>query len=774
MAKKVFFTLCAALGITMMASAQQNYEIGNPKDPNYSYLKDYHALKDYVNTTKYPNFKLGIGTTVPEYLQKGIVYNLTNDNFTETVAGNAMKQASCVSNDGSMNFTNVRNYVNTATAAGLNIYGHTLAWHSQQATGWLNGLIKDRPADELKDGDVTVYTSIATKDLRSAQNVGWHSSETEFGYTLTFDGTNGLKAHTTKKCPNSWDVQYIVMDNIPTERGKNYKVTVTLKGSASGKIHAKLGDWNGGPTTDIPFTTEWKDVEVTYNNTLSNSFLLFQHGDFVGDIYIKQITVARPAKGKTVTENRRCIRIAASQRKNDPWDNQFWIKLGDFPANCSYEFSADVRADKQAKASTQIHTTPGSYVDYMAIGDVQFTTEWKTVRASGRLGKAGSSIAFNLSELADANNYYLDNISLKINGVERVKNGDCEGTDVSSFATKVLQGSVTPSSIVDQFTYVYVPSSKPLSAQEKHDTLVWAMDRWIKGMMEACNGKVHAWDVVNEAISGGGADSEGAYALQHDNGSGDFFWQDHMGDLEYARQAIRLARKYGPKELYLFINDYNLESDWDNNAKLKSLIKWIERWEADGVTHVDGIGSQMHISCYMNDNTQNSKKKAIENMFKLMAATGKLVRVSELDMGMVDASGKDVSTDKMTESMHKRMADLYEWIVKKYLEIVPPAQQWGICCWCPTDSPSNSGWRANTPVGIWTLNTYYRKHVYAGIAKGLGGIPMSIGEINVDDSESNGLANGVIYDLSGRRLNKDFEELPEGLYIINGKKIQKQ
>ena len=49
----------------------------------------------------------------------------------------------------------------------------------------------------------------------------------------------------------------------------------------------------------------------------------------------------------------------------------------------------------------------------------------------------------------------------------------------------------------------------------------------------------------------------------------------------------------------LFINDYNLESDWDNNMKLKSLIEWIKRWEADGVTKIDGIGTQMHISCYV-------------------------------------------------------------------------------------------------------------------------------------------------------------------------------
>ena len=58
-------------------------------------------------------------------------------------------------------------------------------------------------------------------------------------------------------------------------------------------------------------------------------------------------------------------------------------------------------------------------------------------------------------------------------------------------------------------------NSIPLTPEEKKDTLIWAMDRWIKGMMEACEGKVKAWDVVNEAISGGNPDAEGVYALQH-------------------------------------------------------------------------------------------------------------------------------------------------------------------------------------------------------------------------------------------------------------------
>jgi GH35 family endo-1,4-beta-xylanase len=779
--KMRFFLLALAACFTMTLSAQ-NYTTGNPANPtDYGYLKDYRPLKEYVDYEKYPNFKLGLAVSGNDYLNNSTVKAVVNDYFTETVTGNEMKMSSVVRNDGSMDFTTVTNFVNAATKAGVDIYGHTLAWHSQQPTGYLNGLIKDMDPLPFEDSDTTVWTVIKSKDFTQDKSIGWSSDKTTFGYTTSFV-SDGLQVHTTMMTPNFWDVQYIVMDNIPTESGVTYKMTITVKGSAAGNIHSKLGDWGGGPTALIPFTTDWTDVVIDYTSTVNNSFLLFQHGDFVGDIWIKNIKFEKSVEGKKATRN--CIVMNATAKNENAWDNQFWIKLGSFNNGDSYEFSAEVRADKVAMATTQIHNAPGSYVHYQAVGDVNFTTEWTTVNKTGSFTNAGQSIAFNLSEYAGANAYYFDNISFKVNGVERVTNGSLDGTDVSSFAWRHFgEGAVTDATINTDYQYVQLPQSIPLSDQAKHDTLVYAMDRWIGGMMDACGGNVKAWDVVNEAISGGDTDGDGVYDLQHYNGDdGNFFWQDHMGDLEYMRQAVRLARLHYANsmaskggddgKLTLFVNDYNLESDWDNNGKLKSLIKWIERWEADGVTKIDGIGSQMHISCYMNESTQNSKKRAIENSFKLMAATGKWVRITELDMGMVDASNRDVATANMTEEMHQRMADLYEWIVKKYLEIIPVDQQWGICQWCATDAPANSGWRANSPVGLWTID-WYRKHAYAGFARGLGAPqnPTSVDRIMNDSKIPD---SPYFYDLYGRKVGTDIERLPAGIYIKNGKKHVKR
>ncbi len=779
--------LTAIAGITAIAASSQtlkNYEQGNPKDHNYDYLKDFAPLKNYIDYDKFPSFRLGGAIIVDDYLNNSTVAGMINDNFTETVAGNAMKMSSCINGNGGMDFSKVKKFVAATDKAGINLYGHTLAWHSQQPNSWLRGLIKDKAAVPFENPDTIVNMVIGGKDFRTQQNVGWTADKNQYGFSLNFSATNGLNIHTTKKV-NSWEVQFVGYTDIPTEAGKTYTITYEIKGSAPGKMHSKLGDWGNGINTDFAFTTDWQEVEVTYTSPIDNPFLLFQCGDFVGDIYIRSIKVNDRVGGMKIDEERRYLKVESSAKKSEVWDNQFWIICSSsFKAGQSFEFTADVRADKPAKASTQIHNDPGNYVDYMALGNIDFSTEWKTVKVAGNFSKGGKSIAFNLSELADANTYYFDNLSLKIGGEEKIINGSIESDELSSFKMKKDAGSVVQPQVEHSYFTLKLPQSTPLTKAEKYEVLSGAMEKWIKGMMEACGGKVKAWDVVNEAISGGGNDGEGNYTLQHSEGfngeatwdvGGDaFYWQDHMGDLEYVRSAVKYARQYGPEDIKLFINDYNLESDWDDNKKLKSLINWIKKWEADGETYVDGIGTQMHISYYENAGTLASKKKHITNMFKLMAESGKLVRVSEFDMGYVNANGQDVATKNMTEKQHQNMADFTEWIISEYLRIIPAEQQWAFCFWCPTDSPEYSGWRANSPVGIWTNGTFYRKHVYAGVVRGLGGVDHTgVDEIS---SETLSIRKSGIYNLQGIRYSDDVKltDLPAGIYIINGKLVKKK
>lgn len=150
------------------------------------------------------------------------------------------------------------------------------------------------------------------------------------------------------------------------------------------------------------------------------------------------------------------------------WDTQFWVVLDPnqpFEEGQEWTVSMKVKADKATPKSydgngnrngggieTQTHRGPGDYLIWHGIGTVDFTTDWQTYTASGTIQAdqvGGYSYAFNMNCFDEANKYYFDDISVKIDGQEMVVNGDCnDPTNTTSFKTKIDRGNVEPSSIV--------------------------------------------------------------------------------------------------------------------------------------------------------------------------------------------------------------------------------------------------------------------------------------------------------------------------------------
>ncbi|WP_352421328.1 endo-1,4-beta-xylanase [Proteiniphilum sp.] len=687
----------------------------------YEYLDNYDALKTYIDRDANPVFKLGAGVSADEYAKLGALYRFMNSNFDQVTAGNAMKYASVVRDDGSMDFSKVIQFVAAAQAANTSIYGHTLVWHAQQNLKFLNGIIADREIEF--DPDATVEVVDRIKDYSVEGFTGW------VGGPVNPEVQDGvLMVTNTEAQPNFWDIQFHVAGDIPTKIGSKHKVTLLIKGSTAGQINMALGDWGNQQSVKVLFTSEWQEVSAELNGVAENSFVMLQSGDYVGTYEIKWVKVTHTESASVSWWNNlvsnsdvegndlssffatertdgpkeaslgaagtgadgigRSIVVQSGDNPVNPWDTQFFVKVPYvFQAGDPYRFSMKVRADKPALIESQAHGDPGGYIHWAMVGSPNVTTEWQEYTNSGTINpdQGGmSTIAFNLSVFGEANTYYFDDIYFEI----------------EESGNKI-----------------------PLTPEEKADTLTWAMDNWIAGMMEACDGYVTDWDVVNEAISGVDGDGDGIYDLHSVNNVpeaeavNDFYWQDYLGE-DFVRVAIESARRHGPAGIKLFVNDYNLESDWDNNHKLKSLIKWIERWESDGITVIDGIGTQMHISYFMNPAIQESKEAHIVKMFELMAETGKLIKVTELDMGLVDENGNTVKTADVTFEQHLLMADFYKFVIEKYFEIIPANQRYGITHWSPTDSPKESGWRADEPIGLWNLSNY-RKPTYGGFADGL-------------------------------------------------------
>ena len=716
----------------------------------YEYLNAYDALKTYIDRSTHPNFKLGVGVAANDFLKGEMVRSVAVANFDEVVAGNAMKYASIVADDGSMDFGTVTKFVEAAKTSGLTVYGHTLCWHSQQNNKWLNSLIanKPKPVDPSSVNRVLHIVAGEPKD-------------------------------------NVWDWEiYYDLDNV-LEIGKQYTLTLRIKGSNPGAFSFWPGMKDGSNTPyGFPECTSgegWIDNTIVFTPTSSIDRLRFCFGKLGGDLYFDDVVLKADGSeanllvnssfdeddishwttvswmglsygveelgesGSTVWfesiitngdaegEDVSCF-YATEDGKGGPYaapigetgtgadgvGRAFIVKSADNPAEdhstqffvkantvlkegdiCKLSFK--YKADKAAGSDSQTHKKPGEYIFYDAGVSVNFTTQWQKFEKEFTVTEQMvtnegvqpfQTIAWNLAKFKEANTYYFDDIEF---GIQKKAEGI------------------------------------PLTPEEKKEVLTNELERWIKGMMEACGGSVTAWDVVNEPISGGGDDGNGNYALQSatnpdDNGVGgqNFYWQDFLGD-DYVRIPIKFARKYFAEnggnsgDLKLFINDYNLESWWDNNKKVKSLINWIKRWESDGETKIDGIGTQMHVSYILNEADQKKQEESIVNMFELLAASGKLIKITELDMGIVEkAFGEGIKTELVTFEQYQKMSDFYKFIIQKYFEIIPVAQQYGITQWAATDSPADSGWRKGQPIGLWDLN-YNRKHTYAGFADGLAG-----------------------------------------------------
>ena len=692
----------------------------------YQYLNNYEPLKKYVEDMKAagkcnPDFKLGIALEAAEFNKQALVYCLAGSNFNEMTAGNAMKMASCVKDDGSMDFSLVKEFVKNAQDADMTIYGHTLAWHSQAANKYLNGLIKGK---ELPPAEKNPGLIITAGDPKA----------------------------------NPWDYEIYYDLDEPLKAGKTYEISLNVRGTNSGTIDFWPGKKDGSATQygAGSFTVAESAIDNSFSFTPNADIdrMRFCFGKIGGTLYFDNFVLKEKGSDHNIVVN-------STFDENDisHWTKVDWVpisyKIGnvagagavDIPVSVGHLTFDDGQnlggwgmdnapkiengvcevgnnAAKENPWNSQVNYEPGFAFE-------NGTTYHLKMKIKGSVaGEFGAGFQ-NPEGYKGCGDFPAIKVTTDWKDVDVATK--CNGDNALRLLLNI--GKYAGTLYIDDFEVYYTKSSNTieLTDEEKKNILTTALGTWIDGMMEATDGYVTSWDVVNEALSGADKDGDGKFDLQSAkrgnvsaaDAKNNFYWQDYLGDIDYVRTAVAAARKSfaahngDPKKLKLFINDYNLESDWDDNGKLRSLKKWIKDWEADGVTVIDGIASQMHISCYANHDKQESVKNHIVKMLELMAESGKLCKISELDMGYVDAAGKEVTYDQMTEEQHKEMRDLYTFVLQQYFKIIPPAQQYGITQWCATDSPKDSGWRPGLATGLWDLN-YLRKHTYAGFAVGLG------------------------------------------------------
>jgi endo-1,4-beta-xylanase len=202
-----------------------------------------------------------------------------------------------------------------------------------------------------------------------------------------------------------------------------------------------------------------------------------------------------------------------------------------------------------------------------------------------------------------------------------------------------------------------------------------AMNNHITTVMRHYQGKIHSWDVVNEAFQDGNSGARRSSPFQ-----------DKLGD-GHIEEAFRTARAADPSAKLCY-NDYNTDGQ---NAKSNAVYAMVRDFKARGVP-IDCVGFQSHF------NPQSPVPGDYRQNLQRFADLGVDVQITELD---IEGSGT-------------AQANNYRTVVEACLAVTRCT---GITVWGVTDKYS---WRPNGTPLLFDGN-YNKKPAYDAVLTALGG-----------------------------------------------------
>ena len=230
--------------------------------------------------------------------------------------------------------------------------------------------------------------------------------------------------------------------------------------------------------------------------------------------------------------------------------------------------------------------------------------------------------------------------------------------------------------------WVFQDASGKLLGRE---ALLERMKDHIFTVMGRYRGRIHGWDVVNEAIM-----PDGSWRKSK--------WYEILGE-DHVSKAFEFARQADP-DAELYYNEYDLEK----RAKRDGVIRLLKGLKAKGM-QVDGIGIQGHWFL------EQPTRQEIEEQFEALAPLAPELMITELDIGVLpagrfdvpitDISSYDAATQKTLnpyttalpdlaeKDQARRYADLFS-IFRKYRDILGRVTFWGV--------HDGQSWRSYWPI----------------------------------------------------------------------------
>ena len=720
-------------------------------------LANYDDIKTYA-AQHHPGMKLGLGVGGAIYVGEDGRRDLARDNFQMVTWGNAMKMDAIVSASGAQNFTTLDTYLDALIEDNMPLYGHNFFWHTQQQQTYLRSLVAPTLVVE-SDSDIKNVLPGDASDFNGGTTGGWGSwgSNKESAEVVEGAGPDGSYAMvlTNKGDGNAWEAQFAYTFDAPLEKDVEYTIRFKAKSSsAAGELQfqyqngSTYGSQGGYNTFNVG--TEWTTFEYSFTITAYDDVnrIILNFGKVGATYYVDDIEFgikvedpmdnvlagdANDFEGGTTGgwgswgSNKDDAAVVEDEAHGGTHSLMLKNK-GDgnaWEAQCAYTFDAPLT--QGTKYIIQFYAKSNT-----SAGELQFQYQNGTTYGSqGGYNTFSVGTDWTLCEYEfTMPNEDDDRIILNFGKV-----GGTYWVDDIKFGAAKDQGAASR-----RAKSYYVLKT----AEEKNAALTDAMEAWVKGMAEhlAEKGIVPVgYDVINEAIADGNGnevrgfnnvfggswteDDQTYYdaapvenetdGLTLNWGSGHWYWGYWVPD--YAVKAFQFARQYLPAETKLFYNDYNLET---SDSKRAAAIKFVQDIDAaNGSAIVDGIGTQMHVSFSPTDDADDNAEKIaelrakVDKQFQELAATGKLVRITELDIS--------VNTGSPSAAQYKAQSDAYQTIFESYFENVPEAQQSGITIWSLTDAEDeHEYWLKGQKPNLFDEN-FKRKWAYKGVCDALSG-----------------------------------------------------
>jgi endo-1,4-beta-xylanase len=286
--KKVFFKLLlVAVSPAILFTACK-------RDPKTAILNQGDFGETNTPLKDAADFQIGVGAelnlmnTVPAYA------TVVKRDFDNVTFGNELKNGSIVNSSGVFNYTNADAFVNLATTAGLEVFGHTLGWHSQQAATYYKN---------YAGITIPAAAELATNPGFESSLTGWSVFNTgNPSGTSTITATNvaaelrtgagAMKVVNPTGYPGSqWRVQ-VSSSAFSTVAGKQYIISYWVKAAAAGgSIRLSTGPSAPQYQANQTIGTAWQQVTWTITASLTSTTFLFDMGEAANTYYIDDVSV---------------------------------------------------------------------------------------------------------------------------------------------------------------------------------------------------------------------------------------------------------------------------------------------------------------------------------------------------------------------------------------------------------------------------------------------------------------------------------------------------